>query len=78
MVNIREKNFTPELVLKGLKHCFLQKIHFCLIWKPDSVSFHQTVKEIKDSFKLIDNYITNDNVKSYFENIYTLKNLNYT
>ena len=40
--------------------------HFCVIWKSEGVSFKQTIKELKDNFKIVDNYITEENVNSYF------------
>ena len=32
--------------------------HFCLIWKSECVSFNQALKELKNNFKIVDNYIT--------------------
>ena len=32
--------------------------HFCLIWKYQGVSFNQSIKELKDNFKVVDNSIT--------------------
>ena len=53
----------------------LHTFRSCLIWKPESVSFIQAVKEIKDSFKSDENYITEENVKSHFEYIYIFKKI---
>ena len=37
---------------------FLYNFQFCLIWKSEGVSFNQAIKELKDNFKKVDNYIT--------------------
>ena len=47
--------------------CFFFNNHFCLIWKSEGVSFNQTIRELKDNFKKIDNYITEQNVNSQFK-----------
>ena len=39
----------------------------CLIWKSEHVSFNEALKELKDKFKLVDNYITEENVTSHFK-----------
>ena len=39
--------------------------HLCVIWKSEVVSFKQANKELKDKFKLVDNYITEENVNSH-------------
>ena len=54
---------------------FLYNNHFCLIWKSENVSFNQAIKELKDNFKIVDNYITEENVKSHFEYIYKIKKI---
>ena len=43
--------------------------HFCLIWKSEGVSFNEAIKELNDNFKVVDKYITDENVKSCFEYI---------
>ena len=40
--------------------------HFCWLWKSENVSFNQTTKELKDSFKIFNKYITEENVNSHF------------
>ena len=40
---------------------------FCLIWKLKGVSFNQAIKELKDNLKLVDNYITEENVNFHFK-----------
>ena len=60
------------------KASFLNKNHFCVIWKSQDVSFNKVIKEIKETFKIVDNYITKENANSHFEYIYTLlKKLNH-
>ena len=46
---------------------FLYNNQFCLIWKSEGISFTQVFKEMKDNFKIFDNYITEENVNSYFK-----------
>ena len=48
----------------------LYKYHFCLIWKSEGVSFKDAVKDLKEKYNLVDNYRTEENVKSLFEYIY--------
>ena len=44
---------------------YLYNNHFCLIWKSEGVSFIQAIQELKNNFKIIDNYITEENVNAY-------------
>ena len=46
---------------------YLYKNHFCLTWKSKNVSFIQAIKELKDNFKIVDKYITEENVNSHFK-----------
>ena len=46
---------------------YLYNNHFCLIWKSHGVSFNQAITELKDNFKIVDNYITEENVTSHFK-----------
>ena len=46
---------------------FLQNNHLCLIWKSEGVSSSQAFKELKDNFKIYDNFITEENVNSHFK-----------
>ena len=41
--------------------------HFCLIWKSQKVSFNQAVQELKHNFKMVDKFITEENVNSHFK-----------
>ena len=40
--------------------------HFCLIWKSEGMSFNQTIKQLKDNFEVVDNFITEENLNSHF------------
>ena len=46
----------------------IQKSHFCLIWKSNGISYHKTIKELKDNFKVFDDVISEKHVKSYIKN----------
>ena len=46
---------------------YLYNNHFCLIWKSHGVSFNQAIQELKNNFKMVDNFINEENVKSYFK-----------
>ena len=61
-----EKVF-PRSVTDRINALFLYNNHFCLIWKSEGVSFNQAIKELKDNFKIVDNFITEENVNSHFE-----------
>ena len=54
--------------------CFYNN-HFCLIWKSKGVSFIQAVKEVKGIFKIVDNYTTEENVKSQFKHEFAPKKI---
>ena len=60
----------PRSVTEKNIALFLYNNHFCLIWKSEGVSFNQTIQELKNNFKMVDNFMTEENVKSHFENIY--------
>ena len=47
--------------------------HFCLIWKPDGITFDRATKELKDNFKIVDNVISDKHVKSYIKDEYKPK-----
>ena len=46
---------------------YLYNNHFCLIWKSEGVSFKQAIRELEVNFKLVDKYITEENVNSHFK-----------
>ena len=39
--------------------------HFCLIWKSENISFKQAIIELKNNFKIVDNYKADENVNSH-------------
>ena len=49
--------------------------HFRLTWKSGSISFIQPNKELKDKFKIVDNFITEENVNSHFKYQFTRKKI---
>ena len=54
---------------------YLFNIHFGLIWKSEGISFKDAIKELKDNFKIVDNYITEENVNSHFKYEFTAKKI---
>ena len=63
----------PRSVTERNNALYLFNNHFCLIWESENVSFNQNFTELKDNFKIVDNYITEENVKSHFEYVYKPK-----
>ena len=61
--NVTERNKTLSL----------HKNHFFLKWKSQGVSFNKAIEESNPNFKRGDKYITEENVNSHFEYIYTPK-----
>ena len=57
----------PRSVTNRDSALFLFNNHFCLLWKSEGVSFKQAIKELDDNFKMVDNYITEENVTSHFK-----------
>ena len=57
----------PRAVTNRDSALYLYNNHFCSIWKSQGVSFNQAVQELKDNFKMADNYITEENVISHFK-----------
>ena len=55
----------PRSVTHRNSALFFESDHFCLIWKSKVVSFNEGIKELKDTFKILDNYITEQNVNSH-------------
>ena len=37
------------------------------MWKSEGVGFNQAINELKDNFKIVDNYVTEENVNSRFK-----------
>ena len=57
----------PRRVTNRDSSLFLYNNHFCLIWKSKNDSFKQAIKELKDNFEIVDNFITEKNVNSHFK-----------
>ena len=57
----------PRSITKKGIALYLYNNHFCLIWKSQNVSFIQAIQELKNNFKIVDNYITEENVNAYFK-----------
>ena len=57
----------PRTVTNRDTALYLYNNHFCLIWKSQGVSFNQAIQELKNNFKIVDNYITEENVNSHFK-----------
>ena len=47
--------------------CSYSTITFFSLWKSESVSFNQLVQELKDNFKKVNKYITEENVSCHFK-----------
>ena len=65
----------PRTVTNRYSAFYLYNIHFCLFWKSQSVSFNQAIQALKNNFKIFDNYIAEENVKSYFKYEYKPKKI---
>ena len=70
------KRIFPRSVTDRNKALYLYNNLYRLKWKPGGVSFNQATKELKDNFKLSDNYKTEENVSSHFEYEFTPKKFN--
>ena len=46
----------PRSVTDRNNALFLYNNHFCLIWQPQCLSFNQAIQELKENFKVVDNY----------------------
>ena len=57
----------PRSVTNRDSALYLYNNHFCLIWKSQGVSFNQAIQELKNNFKIVDNYVTEENVNSSFK-----------
>ena len=62
-----EDRVFPRSVTNRDSALYLYNIHFCLIWKSQKFSFNQAIIELKNNFKIDDNYITEENVNSHFK-----------
>ena len=61
------KKIWPRNVIGRENALLLNDFHFCLIWKSEKVSSNQAIKELKDIFKIVDNFVTEENVISHFK-----------
>ena len=57
----------PRSVIERNKALYSHNNHLCLIWKSEGVSFNQVFTELKNNFKSVDNYTTEENVNSLFK-----------
>ena len=57
----------PRSITNRDSALFLYNNHFCVIWKSENVSFKQAIKELDENFKIVDNFITEENVNSHFK-----------
>ena len=57
----------PRSVTDRENSLFLYINQFCLITESAGVSFNQALKELKDNFKTVDNYITEENITSHYK-----------
>ena len=46
-----------------------------MIWKSEGISFKDAIRESEENFKIVDNYITEENVNSYFKYEFIPKNI---
>ena len=65
----------PRSVTDRINALYLYNHHFCLIWKSEVDSFIRAIKELKDNFKIVDNYIIEGNINSRFDYIYQPKEI---
>ena len=57
----------PRSVRDRNNALFLHHNQFCLYWKSENVSCIQAIKELEDNFKIVDNFIKEENVNSHFK-----------
>ena len=57
----------PRSVTDRNNALFLYNNHISLKWKSEGVSFNQAIKELKGNFKIVHNFITEENVNSHFK-----------
>ena len=54
----------PRSVTHRNNALFFYNNHFCLIWKSGKVSFNQAIRELKENFKIVDNFRTEEKFNS--------------
>ena len=62
-----DERIFPRSVTNRDSALLLFNNHFCLIWKSEGISLKLACKDVKDNFEIVDNYITEENVKSHFK-----------
>ena len=65
----------PRTVTNRDTALYLYINHLCLLWKSQQVSFNQAITELKNNFKIFNNYITEENVNSHFKYEYIPKKI---
>ena len=60
----KDERIFSRTVTKRNSALYLYNNHFCVIWKSQGVSFNQAFQELKNNFKIVDNYLTEENVSS--------------
>ena len=65
----------PTTVTNRHSALYLYNNHFCLIWKSQGKNFKHAIQELKDNFKTVDNYITEENVNAHFKYEYVPKKI---
>ena len=66
----------PRTVTEKNIALYLHNNDFCRIWKSEHVSFNRAIKELKDNFKIVDIYITEENDISHFKYDFIPKKMN--
>ena len=62
-----DERIFPRSVTNRDSALYLFNNHFCVIWKTEDVCLKEAAKEVKDNFKIVDNYISDENVNSHFK-----------
>ena len=57
----------PRIITERNKALYLYNNHVYLIWRSEVVSFNKTFEELERSFKIVVNFITEENVNSHFK-----------
>ena len=73
MVALIETTINPRNITQRNLSLFIYINHFCLIWKSNDISFTQAIKELKLNFKVIDNVVSDEHVKTFIKNEYKPK-----
>ena len=57
----------PRLVTERNKALYLCNNRFCLIWKSQGFSFNKSIEKLEKTFKIFDNFLTEEEVNSHFK-----------